>query len=142
MPVKSFKLGPGVLTLGEAGTALSIEAQIANARVDWSENVSSTDDLDLLNGETLAGDENATYRATLAGNLVQDITTGGVVEWSWLNKGTEQAVRFVPSTAEGREVVGVIVPVPLTLGGDVKTRNRSDFTWRFVGDPELGDVAP
>ena len=140
MPVKSYKLGPGTLTLGEAGTALEISAQIANARVEWSENVQSSDDTDLLNGETLPGDENATYRATLSGNMVQDITTGGVIDWTWTHKGEEHPVTFVPSTAEGRQVTGTIVPVPITLGGDVKARNRSDFTFRFIGDPVLADV--
>jgi hypothetical protein len=135
MTVQSYKLGPGTLTLGSA--PLDVSAQVTAMKVEWSENVTSGEDLDLLSGDSLLGDQDATYRANLAGNLLQDIAAAGVVDWSWTNKGTEQAFKFVPSTSEGRQITGVLVPVPITVGGDVKTRPRSDITWRIVGDPDL-----
>lgn len=138
MPVKSYKLGPGELTLGAA--PLDVSAQITNCRVEASENVTTGDDIDLLSGETLRGDESATYRFTLAGSLVQDISANGVVDYTWLHKGEEIPFSFVPSTSEGREVTGVCVPIPLTIGGDVSKSSRpsSDFTWRVIGDPDFG----
>lgn len=137
---KSYKMGPGTLTVG-AGP-LALEQQLANARVEWSESVSGgTDDLDLLNGNVLEGDDGTpSYAATLAGNLVQDISAAGAVAWSWANKGTEQPFTFIPNATEARKVTGVCVPVPITVGGDVKTTPRADFTWRCIGSPVLAAV--
>lgn len=138
MPVKSFIVGPGTLTVG--AVPLDITAQVTAMRVDWAENVTAGDVIPLLDDTELVDPDVVTYRATLAGNLVQDITAAGLVEWSWTNKGTKQPVTFIPSTAAGREVTGTIVPVPITIGGDLKKSGRSDIAWRFVGDPVLGTV--
>lgn len=139
MTVKSYKLGPGTLTLG--ATPLDVSAQISNARVDWSESVTKGEDRDLLNGETLRGDENATYSAVLAGSLVQDPYAGGVLDYTWTHKGEEVPFSFEPSTAVGTTVTGVLVPVPLTFGGDAKTRPTADFTFRIIGDPDADFAA-
>lgn len=139
MTVKSYKLGPGTLTLGAA--PLDVSGQITNCRVEASENVTTIGDaLELLSGETLAAEESAAYRFTLAGSLVQDLAANGVIDYTWLNKGLEVPFTFVPSTAEGREVTGVVVPIPLTIGGDVKSRPTSDFSWRVIGDPDFDAV--
>jgi len=133
-----YKLGPGSLTVGTV--PLDVTAQITACKVTASENVRTGDDLDLLDGTTLAGEESATYRFTISGNLVQDLAAAGVVAWSWTNKGTEQPFTFIPATAEGRKVTGTLVPVPLDVGGDAKSRPRADFTWRCIGDPDLAAV--
>lgn len=135
----TYKMGPGTLTLG-AGP-LQVAGQITNCRVESSENVSTGDDLNFLDGTTELGDEDATYRFTLAGTLAQDISAAGVVDWSWTNKGTEQPFTFVPSTAVGRQVQGTLTPVPLTIGGEVKSKPTSDFTWRIKGTPDF-EAAP
>lgn len=139
MPISSHKLGPGVLELG-AG-AMEVNAQLTSCKVTPSESVSSTEAIKVLSGEQIDGEEEATYAFVLEGNFLQDSPgVASVVDWSWANAGTEQPVRFVPNDAATREVAGVIVPVPLAVGGDVGDRMRSDFTWRFVGTPDLGVV--
>lgn len=137
MPIKTFKMGPGTLKLGVAG-ATDASAQITNARVEWDESVTSTDAVPVLDGQELAGEDEATYAATLAGNVVQDIDAAGLVAWSWTNKGQVVDFEFVPNTVEGRAVTGQVRVVPITLGGDVKQRPRSDISWSCIGDPELG----
>lgn len=139
--IKSFKLGPGTLTLDPGGAALEVSAQITNGRIEWSESVNSTDPIPVLSGEELPGEDEVTYAATLAGNVVQDIDAAGLVAWSWTHKGETVNFTFVPSTTDGREVTGTVRVIPLTLGGDVNTRNQSDFTWTCPSDPVLGDVA-
>lgn len=134
----SYKLGPGVFTIGVG--PLAVQAQLTNLRVEWSENVTSEEDLNLLDGTTLQGDQSATYRATISGNVVQDLAAAGFVAFTWDSKGEEVAFTFVPNNDITREVTGTCVPVPVTIGGDVKTRPRSDFTFRCVGDPVLGNV--
>lgn len=139
MTTSYYKAGPGSLTLGSV--PLDVSGQFSNVQVQYAENVTTGDDLDLLDGTSLAGDENATYKATLSGTLLQDISAAGVVAWSWDNKGTEQAFEFVPNDAEARVITGILVPVPIQIGGDVKTRQTADITWRIIGDPDFDDVA-
>lgn len=138
MPINTTKLGPGTLTLG-AG-ALEVNAQLTSCKVTPSESVEATDDIKVLSGEVLDGDESASYAFVLEGNFLQDLAAvSSVVAWSWTNKGTEQSFVFVPNTAAGTEVSGTLVPVPLTIGGDEVDAGpmSSDFTWRIKGDPVL-----
>ena len=139
MATKRYTVGPGTLTLGDAG---DIAAQVTNMRVEWAESTTSTDDVPTLDGGAIVGESSTSYAATLAGNVVQDIDANGLVEYTWANKGDEVPFTFVPSTAAGRSVTGVVRVGPITLGGDVKDRTpRSDISWPCVGDPVLGAVA-
>lgn len=136
MPINTTKLGPGTLTLG-AG-ALEVNAQLTSAKVTPSESVEQTDDIKVLSGEVLDGDESASYSFVLEGNFLQDLgALSSVVAWSWANMGTEQAFVFTPNTVAGVEVAGVVTPVPLTVGGDEVDGPplRSDFSWRIKGTP-------
>lgn len=138
MPINTTKLGPGTLTLG-AG-AMEVNAQLTSAKVTPSESVESTDDIKVLSGEVLDGDESASYSYVLEGNFLQDLgAAAGVVAWSWDNAGTEQAFVFTPSTAAGVSVTGTLTPVPLAVGGDEVDAGpmASDFTWRIKGTPAL-----
>ncbi len=137
MTIRNYKLGPGTLTLNP-GAAFEMNTQLKNARVEWSENVSSEDAVDVLSGEQLAGDEDASYTAKLAGNVLQDLEDTGLVAFTWENMGLEVPFTFTPRTDVGTAVSGTVRIVPLNLGGDVKSRPESDFSWSCVGDlPEL-----
>lgn len=139
MPRTSLKLGPGVFTIGSG--PLAVEQQVTNLRIEWSENVQTGDDGHFLDGTSDAGDETATYRAAVAGNVQQDdLAVGGFIAYTWANKGLEEPFVFQPRDDVDRRVTGTCVPVPVTIGGDVKSKNRSDFTFRCVGDPILGDT--
>lgn len=140
MAIKSYKMGPGSLKVG-AGLATDASCQVRACRVNWAETVTEEEDLDVLCGEVLEGEDDATYDASVTFTVIQDIDSGDFVAWTWTNKGTEQLFEFIPSTAEGRKVTGTVRIVPLSVGGDVKARNTSDATWAFTVDPVLGDVA-
>jgi hypothetical protein len=135
MTVKSNTLGPGTFSIGSVGTPLDLTAQVTNLRVEFSEDVE--DSVPTLSGETLEGE--ASYPATLTGTLVQDLTEEGMFDYTWSNKGTIVPFTFTPSTAAGRTVTGSCRVAPLNLGGDVKVKNTTDFTWSIIGDPVLGD---
>lgn len=129
MAIQSYKMGPGTLKFG-AGLAQNATAQITNGLASCTENVASDEDVDVLSGEQLAGEERLTYSWLLAFNLVQDLAAAGLIAWSWANKGTEQAFEFVPNTVGARKITGTIIVAPISAGGDVKTRPRSDVSWR------------
>ena len=135
MTVKSNTLGPGTFSIGSVGTPLDLTAQVTSLKVEFSEDVE--DSVPTLSGETLEGE--ASYPATLTGTLVQDLTEEGMFDYTWTNKGTIVPFTFTPSTAAGRTVTGNCRVAPLNLGGDVKVKNTTDFTWTVIGDPVLGD---
>lgn len=134
MPIKSYKMGPGTLTIGATGAPVDFTSQVTKCTVKWS--VDEDDAVPVLSGEELAGEE--THTATLAATLIQDLTDGGLVDYTWENKGEQQAFTFVPSSALGRAISGVVKIRPIDVGGDVKKRPTSDIEWPCVGEPTLG----
>jgi hypothetical protein len=133
VPVKSYKVGPGTLTFGSAGSLKDFTAQVTGCSVEWSEDVE--DDVPTLDGGSLEGE--ATYTATLTGTFVQDISADGVVDWSWTNKGLRFPFSYEPNSAEDAAFAGIVRVAPLNAGGDVKTRPTTDFEWACIGEPTL-----
>jgi len=130
MPTDSYKLGPGTLTLGTDPADQEFSMQLTNCRVEPAENVDEGEDLNLLDGSTLAGEDNVTYDATLSGTAVQDLKTSGFTAYCWANAGELVDFVFVPVTARPTATVeGQCRITPITIGGDVKTRNTSDFAF-------------
>jgi hypothetical protein len=131
-----YKLGPGTLTLGTAPDDEEFSMQLTVCAVEPSENVTEGDDLNLLDGTTLNGDDTATLSYVLSGTAVQDLLDNGFTAYTWANKGDEVAFEFVPVTARVASVTGTVRLVPLKIGGDVKTRNTADFSFACTGaDP-------
>lgn len=143
MAIRSYKLGPGVLTL-DPGADFDCSAQVTNCRVEWSENVSSEDAIPVLSGEEIAAEESAEYTAKLAGTMLQDLELAGVVAFTWDNAGIEVPFTFQPRSDVDRAVTGTVRIAPLNLGGDVSktARPTSDFSWSCVGLPDFGDATP
>lgn len=136
MTVKSTKLGPGTLSLGDTGSATEFGGQVTNMRITNS--VDEEDNIPVLSGEELAGDE--TYGFELAGTLIQDYETGNLLEWCHENRGKEVPFTFVPNTEAARAIRGRVKVRPVDIGGDVKKTNTSDFTFKGVGDYSFSDV--
>lgn len=143
MTVQSYKMGPGTFKLGEDGVK-DVSCQVTSLIVAASENVDKDDDIDTLCGDSITGEESVTYTWTVSGNLVQDLAASGVVAYTWTNKGTVVDFEFIPNTVGDRAVTGQVRLVPISVGGDVKSRPTSDFEWQVPaasGDPVLGDAA-
>ena len=132
----SYKTGPGSLVLGDVGSEEEFNVSVASCSVEWD--VDSDDDIPLLSGGVLAGDDE--YTAVLTGEFVQDVSATGINSWSWENKGTVVPFVFIPNTVEDRQVSGEVKVMPVTVGGEVKKRAMADFEWGIVGEPSLGDV--
>lgn len=139
MAISSYKMGPGTLKLGTGGTE-DASAQVTRCVVSTAESVSSTDDVIVLTGETLDGEDTVSLDWTLSGALLQDITSAGLIEYTWTNAGDEVDFEFIPNTAAGRKVTGVCRLVPLAVGGDANSRPSSDFEFKVIGTPALGTV--
>lgn len=138
MPAKVSKLGPGSLIIGvDAATGLDLSCQVSKAKVEWEKD--KEDDTPVLCGETVAGA--ADYKAKLTGTVLLDLSTDGMVDFTWANKGEQHPFTFIPSTADGKQVTGVLVVDPLDVGGEEVKKNMSvDFEWDCVGEPAFGDT--
>jgi len=131
---KAQTMGPGKFSIGTAGSALDLTAQVTNLRVVPSVDVG--DATPTLSGVDLPGER--TYTWTLQGTLIQDLTSQGMFDYTWANPGKSVPFSFVPSTAAGRSVTGTVIVDPLELGGDVKKKNTTTLEWGLVGTPVLG----
>lgn len=132
MPVDSYKLGPGVLTLGSG--PLAVHQQLTAFRIVPSESVSTIDARKVLSGEELAAESTTTITYTVTGTFIQSLLAAGVIAWSWTNAGEDEPFTFQPTGASGASFTGTVTVVPLEVGGDVDVRNESSFTWRGVGE--------
>lgn len=140
MAINSYKMGPGTLKLGTGGTT-DVSCQLTSCTVVPSENVESGEAIDVLCGETLEAEENVTFTYALEGNMVQDIGAAGVVAYTWTNAGTFVDFEFIPNTVAARVVSGQVRLVPLSIGGEVKARPTSDFSWKATGSGGVGAPA-
>ncbi|NQX26833.1 hypothetical protein HQQ81_05640 [Microbacteriaceae bacterium VKM Ac-2854] len=132
MPVKSNILGPGSLKLGETASPIEFAAQLTKAALTPS--VDSEDDIPVLSGDILAGDDTTTWE--LSGTVMQDYDLESLEDWCFENRSTVVPFQFEPDSTAGRRAWSGSVKVrPLTVGGDVKKRNTSDFTFPLVGEP-------
>lgn len=140
MTIQSYVMGPGTFTLG-AGP-LAAGAQVASLTVSATEKVKTTEPEPMLSGEDLETPDVVTLEWKLAAKLVQDLAAAGIVDYTWTNAGDEVVFKFVPNTAADRAVSGTVRLVPMSVGGDPKTRPKSDVTWVIIGTPVLGDATP
>lgn len=133
MAISSYKVGPGTLHLGDTPVAFS--SQVRSCVVSPSENVEEEDDLNVLSGEVLEGEDTATLDWTISGTFLQDLVDDGIIDWTWTNAGNEEAFTYVPNTAGDKRITGVVRVVPISVGGEAKTRATSDFEWAIIGTP-------
>ena len=142
MPVRSYKMGDGVLTLGAA--SLDISMQVTSCTVAATENVTTAEEVPTLGGGVLPEEEDVRYTWALAANVIQDISAAGLTAWSYANAGVFVPFLYVPSNVEDRAVRGFVRPIPVTIGGEVVRagRPRADFSWKVQADPVFGDYDP
>lgn len=133
MATKSYTVGPGLWTVGTSGTSQDFTAQVTELGIEWDEKVE--DGVPTLDGGELAGE--AAYSAKLTANVFQDLTDGGMVEWTWTNKGGLFPFTYTPNDEEGAAFSGVVRVKPLDVGGEVKKKGTSKVEWACIGEPVM-----
>lgn len=124
-------LGPGSLILGSVGTQLDMSCQLTE--ISFEAKADSEDSENTLCGDVIAGAR--TYEWSMTGSIFQDIAEDGVIDFTWKHQGVELPFKFVPDVADTAAVTGRVTVDPLTLGGTVKQKNKSEFEWACVGTP-------
>lgn len=135
MTTETYKVGPGTLTLGESGSALAVHQQMTKCELTPAENVTTEPDIDLLDGTTIDGEDTVSTKYTLAGSLLQDYSTGGVVDFTWDNNGQNVPFSFTPKDGTAPTLTGTVRVVALKIGGEAKKRADADFSWAVIGTP-------
>lgn len=123
------KLGPGQLTFGEAGTESEWGAQVTVCAIE-----PETDEGDTLNFLDGSSESDETDSYTLTGTLAQTYDADSLLIWSKENSGERFPFTFRPRGDRPLTVTGTVTVRALKIGGDVKTKNTSDFSFVGVGD--------
>lgn len=131
MPAKAHTLGPGSLKFGETGEQREIAAQLTKTLL--SPNTSSDDDVPVLSGEIVEGEDTTTWE--LSGTVHQDFDIESFEDWCFANRGEKVPFVFTPSNAHARIWTGIVKVRPIAIGGDVKKKNTSDFTFPVINEP-------
>lgn len=131
MAVESQTLGPGQLTLGETASEREWGAAVRTARVVPS--AQEGDALVVLDGQETADEGTETW--TLEGTVLQSYDAASLIKWCADNSGTELPFTYVARNDAALTVTGTVRVRAIAYGGDVKSRNTSDFNFRIIGTP-------
>ncbi|GGF30184.1 hypothetical protein GCM10010922_01410 [Microbacterium sorbitolivorans] len=126
-------LGPGTLTLGETGTLRQFAAHTTATSLVPS--YSDGDVLDLLDGSTEREQDEETW--ALEGTIRQQLETDALEDWCLTNAGKEVTFTFKPVNSVTKTYTGTCRIRAVNIGGDVKTKNTSDFSFPIIGRPEI-----
>lgn len=130
MAIKAHKTGPGTFKLGDSpGTEWG--AQVT--KITLTPSVDSEDDLHVLSGDVLPGDDTFTWELTAT--FFQDFDVDGVTDYLFDNRGQVLPFTFQPNNEHERAWTGSIKCRPMEVGGEVRKRNTSDVTFPLVGEP-------
>jgi hypothetical protein len=138
----AHRLGPGSLKIGATGTEKEFAVQMTKAKLSGS--VDAEDDINTLDGGTLAGAETETWELT--GEVHQSYDVDSLIAYCFENRFTKTGellpFTFIPLNSGVQEWSGTLKVRALDVGGDVKKQNTSEFTFPLSGDPVLGTVGP
>lgn len=127
-------LGPGTLTLGASGDLRQFAAHTTATSLVPS--YSDGDVLNLLDGSTETEVDEETW--ALKGTFRQQLETDAIEDWCLTNAGEEMTFTFTPVDAVSKSYTGTVKIRAVNIGGDVKTKNTSDFSFPLNGRPTIG----
>lgn len=136
---ETYKVRDGLFTLGASDEAFA--QQVREIAIDPAEQVTEEEDIEVLDGTVVEGEDEVSHDYTLTAKILQDLSAAGFVTWTWTHKGEWQPFTFQPRGDVARAVTGEVRVVPVKIGGAVKSRAESDLSWA-ARDVAFGDLAP
>lgn len=127
-------LGPGTLTLGETGTERQFAAHTTATSLVPS--YSDGDVLNLLDGSQERENDEETW--TLDGTIRQQLEADALEDWCLTNANTDVPFTFTPNNSVSKSYTGTCRIRAVNIGGDVKAKNTSDFSFPVIGRPSIG----
>lgn len=132
---KASKLGPGILTFGETGSLK--EFAISCSEVSLEPEFDKDDDVPVLSGDEIEGDEKETW--TLKLTKFQDYSEDSLDLWLFENSGSVVPFNFVPDKEGKLQAKGKVKVRAGRIGGEVKKKNTSEVEFPVIGRPALTD---
>lgn len=134
MAAATMTIGPGTLTIGEAGSLTNLAPQCTSCKITPS--TSQSDATPVLSGETVAGDRTETWELEAA--LNHDLGAAESVQrWLFEHRGEIHPFTFVPESAATATVSGSLVVEALPFGGDVGSKANDSIKCPLIGAPSL-----
>src|SRR5262245_14495771 len=94
------KLGPGLLKIGDDTIGTDMSCQLSAAWIKFDKD--KEDDTEVLCGDTVAGA--VTYTGKLSGTVLVDLSTGGLVEFTWTHAGEQFPFLWVPNNPAAKQI--------------------------------------
>lgn len=138
MAINTLTVGAGTLTIGAAADLTNFSSQVTSVKLVSSSETG--DSIYVLSGESVAGDFSESF--TIEGSMLQDFgATGSKLEWLFNNAGETHVFEFIPSTALAKKITGsLVVTSPAEIGGDVRQKASTDFSFTVIGKPVIAAV--
>jgi len=137
MAVKSHQLGPGQLSIGAVGSTQEFGTAVRSATL--TPEADDGDVITVLTGDELADAGDETW--TLEGSVLQSYDKDSLILWCNQNTGKELDFTFIPRKGEALKATGKVLVRSIAMGGDVKTRNESDFEFKATNVKFTADAA-
>ncbi|WP_104087264.1 hypothetical protein [Arthrobacter sp. GMC3] len=137
MTTNVITMGPGKFTIGDTADLTVFSGQVTSIKLVPS--VDKGDPIDVLDGGQAPGDRKESFK--LDGTLLQDFgATKSTTEYLFTKRGTEQPFLYIPNSSQGKQITGVLTVEAIDIGGDVKTKPTSDFSFDLIGVPVIAPI--
>jgi len=138
--VTPITIGPGLFTIGADTDLTNFSHQCTSLKVVPS--VTKGDPINVLSGGQAPGDRSETF--AIEGTLLQDFgRDNSTTRWLFDHRGEDHVFSYFPNNANGGEITGLLTVEAIDIGGEVKTKPTSDFTFTLIGPPVLpADTIP
>lgn len=124
MAAKIRTLGEGKLNITDTTNARDFSGDVTKTQLVASN--SSEDPVNFLDGSQ---ETSTTTSWTLEGTIVDDFGTNSLSLWCFDHAGETLPFEFVPSIKGGIKWTGNVEISPVSVGGDVKSKNANDFSF-------------
>lgn len=135
MAIKTVTVGAGTLTLAvkSGDGAKDFSSQITSAR--FEPEASKSDPILVLSGETIASADS--FGGRLSVEFLQDLSTNGIVDYSFTNAGKEADFVYTPNTANKAKLAGTVIIEPLPIGDAVGDIAKASVSWQVPSLPRF-----
>ncbi len=133
MTPTAHKLGPGILKFGETGSEQEFSSQVTKCELNPS--YSDAETTPVLSGDSYT--DEGDWEGTLSGEFLQEYGAESLIAWCWQNRNKIVPFEFKPRSDQSIGFKGKVQVLPVTVGGDVRTANTTEFEWKITSEPEM-----
>lgn len=127
------KLGPGTLKFGDTGSAKEFQAQ--TSKTEFKPELKLEDPTGMLDGSDYQAP--GEWSGTISGTFFQSYGVDSLIAWCYEHAGEIMPFTFAPKGETGISFAGRCVIMPVSVGGEAKKTNTTDFEFKVIDRAEL-----